>query len=236
MISELNANIVECNVIYPGRRMNTTMHLEVAKEHGFADVTNVDILDSEGDISIPVRKGIILKENFIGTHFKNYSSYVVVSHFKGDKMSGFGGAIKNISIGFASSMGKKFIHTGGKSRTTWMGGDQNEFCEAMADAGKAVSDYMNNGKNITYINVMNRLSVDCDCNGNPTEPDILDIGVLASNDPVALDQACIDIISLAKGSKSLLERIKNKNGLHTLESAEKNGLGKRNYYLIDISK
>lgn len=236
LVRELNATIVECNTAYGGRRNDTKMHMAVAKEHGFTDITNVDILDGEADMAIPVKNGIILKENFVGTHFKNYGSYVVVSHFKGHQMAGFGGAIKNISIGFGSSMGKNLIHSGGKSRVSIWGGDQNEFCEAMADAGKSVSDYMNNGKNITYINVMNRISIDCDCNGNPAEPDIHDIGILASNDPVALDQACIDIVNMAKGNKTLLTRIKNRNGLHTLESAEKIGLGKRNYYLVDISK
>lgn len=173
----------------------------------------------------------------MGAAFGSYDSYLVLSHFKGHAMAGYGGAIKNISIGLGSSEGKAWIHTGGASRTSfWGGGGQDAFLEAMGDAGKAVSDYLGNGERIVYINVMNRLSIDCDCDGNPAEPDMHDIGILASSDPVALDQACIDLVWVSEGNESFVDRVENRNGLHTLENAEAIGLGSRSYQLIDIGK
>ena len=151
-------------------------------------------------------------------------------------MAGFGGAIKNISIGLASSEGKAWIHSGGTSRTNAWGGEQDAFLESMAEAGKSVSDYLGNGERIAYINVMNRLSVDCDCDGNPAEPDMHDIGILASNDPVALDQACIDLVYNAEDGQSLVNRIESRNGLHTLAHAEEIGLGSRTYELVNIDE
>ena len=185
-------------------------------------------------MSIPVEGGTRLSENLVGAAFGDYDSYLVLSHFKGHGMAGFGGAIKNISIGLGSSEGKNWIHTGGTSRTSFMGGEQDAFLEAMGDAGKSVSDYLGNGERITYINVMNRISIDCDCSGNPAEPDIHDIGILASNDPVALDQACIDLVSHAEGNESLMNRISDRNGIHTLENAEAIGLGSRSYQLVNM--
>lgn len=174
----------------------------------------------------------------MGASFPDYDSYLVLSHFKGHSMAGFGGAIKNISIGLASAQGKAWIHSGGKSKTNPWGGDQTAFTESMAEAGKSVSDYLEYGERIAYINVMNRLSVDCDCDGNPAEPDMHDIGILASVDPVALDQACIDLIYAQKDGDgaSLVRRIESRDGLHTLEHAEKIGLGSRTYTLVNIDE
>ena len=187
-------------------------------------------------MSLPVTGGSRLTENFVGTHFANYDSYLILTHFKGHAMAGFGGAIKNISIGIGSSEGKSWIHSGGTSRTSPWGGEQDAFLEAMAEAGKSVSDYLGQGERIVYINVMNRLSVDCDCDGHPAEPDMHDVGILASADPVALDQACIDLVYAQRDGDgaSLVERIQSRNGLHTLEHAEAIGLGSRVYRLVDI--
>nr|WP_024345911.1 DUF362 domain-containing protein [[Clostridium] methoxybenzovorans] len=234
LVQSVDGTIVECNTTYGGSRGETAMHMQVAKDHGFTDIAAVDIMDADGSISLPVDGGTHLKENLVGAHFANYDSFLVLSHFKGHQMAGFGGAIKNISIGIGSKEGKCLIHTAGNSHTSPWGGDQDDFLESMADAGKAVSDSLGNGKNIVYINVMNRISIDCDCNGNPAEPDIHDIGILSSTDPVALDQACIDLVYAAEGREALVNRIEQMNGLHTLESAEKIGLGSRKYELVNI--
>lgn len=234
LVQSVDGTIVECNTAYGGSRGETAMHMQVAKDHGFTDIAEVDIMDADGSISLPVNGGTHLKEDIVGAHFANYDSFLVLSHFKGHEMAGFGGAIKNISIGIGSKEGKCLIHTAGKSNTSMWGGNQDDFLESMAEAGKAVSDSLGNGKNIVYINVMNRISIDCDCNGNPAEPDIHDIGILASTDPVALDQACIDLVYNAEGREALVNRIELKNGLHTLESAEKIGLGSRKYQLVNI--
>jgi len=227
--------IVECNTAYGGSRSNTAMHYEVAAEHGYTDIASVDIMDEDGSMTLPVIGGDNLTENYVGSHFANYDYFVVLSHFKGHSMAGFGGAIKNISIGIASSEGKAHIHSGGTGGSMW-GGDQDAFLESMAEAGKAVSDYLDNGQRILYINVMNRLSVDCDCDSSPTEPDMHDIGILASFDPVAVDQACIDLVYNAEDGQSLINRIESRNGLHTLEQAEKIGLGTREYELVRIDE
>lgn len=234
LVQAVKGTIVECNTAYGGSRGETAMHMQVAKDHGFTKIANVDIMDAEGSISLPVNGGTHLKENLVGAHFTNYDSYLILSHFKGHQMAGFGGAIKNISIGIGSKEGKCLIHTAGVSHTTMWGGDQDDFLESMAEAGKSVSDSLDHGKNIAYINVMNRISIDCDCNGSPAEPDIHDIGILASSDPVALDQACIDLVYSAKGKESLVNRIEQMNGLHTLESAQEIGLGNRKYKLVKI--
>lgn len=210
------------------------MHKQVAKEHGFTDIADVDILDENGSMSLTVEGGENLKENFVGKNFENYDSYLILSHFKGHAMAGFGGAIKNISIGLGSSEGKSWIHSGGKSKTNPWGGEQDAFLESMAEAGKSVSDYLDNGKRIIYINVMNRLSVDCDCDGNPAEPDMHDIGILASTDPVALDKACVDLVYKAQDGQSLIRRIESRNGSHVLEHGAKIGLGNLSYELVDI--
>lgn len=235
LVQMLDATIVECNTAYGGNRANTAMHKQLAEDHGYTAIAAVDIMDEDGSMSLPIQDGLQLKENLVGSHFANYDYYVVLSHFKGHAMAGFGGAIKNISIGIGSSEGKNLIHTAGKGGSMWSA-PQDPFLESMADAGKSVSDYLNG--NILYINVMNRLSVDCDCNGNPAKPDMHDIGILASLDPVAVDQACIDLVyEQADGDgASLVQRIESRNGLHTLEAAETIGLGSRTYQLESIDE
>lgn len=234
LVQMVNGTIVECNTAYGGSRAETAMHYQVAEDHGFTDIADFLIQDENGSMTIPVEGGTRLTENYVGAAFDDFDSYLVLSHFKGHTMAGYGGAIKNISIGLGSSEGKAWIHSGGTSRTNAWGGEQDAFLEAMAEAGKSVSDYLGDGANIVYINVMNRLSVDCDCNGNPAEPDMHDIGILASSDPVALDQACIDLVYAAEDGQSLIDRIESRNGLHTLEHAEAIGLGSREYELVSI--
>lgn len=228
----VNGTIVECNTAYGGNRISTAMHLQVAKDHGFTDIASVDIMDAKGEIALPVVGGSNLTENFVGASFKNYDFFVILSHFKGHGMGGFGGAIKNTSIGIASASGKSWIHTAGTTKSTMRGGNQDKFLESMAEAGKSVADSLD-GK-ILYINVMNRLSVDCDCNGNPAEPDMHDIGILASLDPVALDKACVDLVYAAPDGQSLIERMESRNAIHTLDHAEKIGLGSQTYKLVSI--
>lgn len=235
LVQSVDGTIVECNTAYGGDRSSTAMHRQVAKDHGFTEIADVDIMDASGSMTLPVKVGAHLKRNYVGKNFKNYNSFLVLSHFKGHAMAGFGGAIKNISIGIASSKGKSYIHSGGTS-TSGFDGEQDDFLESMAEAGKAVSDSLDGGKNIVYINVMNNLSVDCDCDGNPAKPDIHDIGILASTDPVALDQACVDLIYKQKNGDgaSLVKRIESRNGLLTLKHAEDIGLGSRQYSLKEI--
>lgn len=228
-----NPTIVECNTAYGGSRANTAMHYQVAEDHGYTAIANVDIMDENGSMTLPVTGGSNLTENYVGANFANYDYYIVLSHFKGHAMAGYGGAIKNISIGIASAEGKSHIHSGGTGGSMW-GGDQDAFLESMAEAGKSVVDYLDG--NILYINVMNRLSVDCDCDGSPAEPDMHDIGILASYDPVALDQACVDLVYSAEDGASLVQRIESRNGLHTLEHAEAIGLGSRTYELVNMDE
>ena len=234
LVQSVDGTIVECNTAYGGSRASTAMHYQVAKDHGFTDIANFQILDEDGSMTLPVEGGSVLSENYVGAAFTDYDSYLILSHFKGHSMAGYGGAIKNISIGLGSSEGKAWIHSGGTSRTNAWGGQQDAFLEAMAEAGKAVADCLGNGEGIVYVNVMNRLSVDCDCDGHPAEPDMHDIGILASTDPVALDQACIDLVYSAPDSQSLIKRIESRNGLHTLEHGSEIGLGSRAYTLVDI--
>ncbi len=231
LVQSLDATIVECNTAYGGARSNTAMHKQVAADHGYTEIADVDIMDEEGELALTVTGGDNLKENYVGSHFSNYDYFIVLSHFKGHAMAGYGGAIKNISIGIASSHGKSHIHSGGTGGSMW-GGDQDAFLESMAEAGKSVADALDG--NILYINVMNRLSVDCDCDADPAEPDMHDIGILASFDPVAVDQACVDLVYAAEDGSKLVQRIESRNGLHTLEQAEKIGLGSREYDLISI--
>lgn len=232
LVDQLSGTIVECNTAYGGRRASTAMHYAVAEQNGFTAIAKVDIMDGEGDISLPVTGGTRLTENYVGANFANYDYYMVLSHFKGHGMGGFGGAVKNISIGIASSSGKAWIHSGGTSRTSMWGGEQNAFLESMAEAGKSVVDALDG--NILYINVMNNLSVDCDCNGNPAAPDMHDIGILASFDPIALDQACVDLVYAAPDGASLIERMESRNAYLTLEHGEAIGLGSREYRLVSI--
>ena len=232
LVQSLDGTIVECNTAYGGSRAETAMHYQVAEDHGFTAIADFQILDEEGSMTLPVQGGTRLSENYVGAAFEDYDSYLELSHIKGHSMAGYGGAIKNISIGLGSSEGKAWIHSAGSSRTNPWGGDQDAFLESMAEAGKSVSDYL--GDQIVYINMMNRLSVDCDCDGNPAEPDMHDIGILASTDPVALDQACIDLVYSAEDGQSLVNRIESRNGLHTLEHAQQIGLGSRSYELVSI--
>ena len=232
LVQMLNGTTVECNTAYGGSRSSTAMHMQLAKDHGFTDIAEVDILDAEDNMELPIEGGNRLSVDYVGSHFANYDSFLVLSHFKGHAMAGFGGAIKNISIGFGSAKGKGWIHSGGTSFTNIWGGEQDAFLEAMADAAKAVDSTM--GDNIVYISVLNRLSVDCDCDGNPEEPDMHDIGILASTDPLAIDQAAIDLVYAMPDSGSLIERIESRNGLHTLDAAEAVGLGSRAYNLVVI--
>lgn len=234
LVQSVDGTIVECNTAYGGSRTETAMHMQVAEDHGFTAIADVDILDADGSMELPVEGGTRLESNLVGSHFGNYDSYIVLSHFKGHAMAGFGGALKNISIGLGSREGKCLIHTAGESHTSPWGGDQTGFTESMAEAGKSVSDYLGNGERIVYINVLNNISIDCDCDGNPAEPDIHDIGIVASHDPVAVDQACIDLAFAAEGSETLQARVNDRDGLHTLEHAEEIGLGSRSYELVDI--
>ena len=231
VVAAVDGTIVECNTAYGGSRAETAMHYQVAEDHGFTAIADFQILDENGSMSLPVTGGTHLTEDFVGAAFADYDSYLILSHFKGHAMAGFGGAIKNISIGLGSSEGKSWIHTGGTSKRG-ISGDQDAFLESMGEAGTAVVNALDG--RIVYINVMNRLSVDCDCSGHPAEPDMHDIGILASTDPVALDQACIDLVYAAQDSESLVNRIESRNGLHTLEYAEQIGLGSRSYELVNI--
>lgn len=233
LVKSVKGTIVECNTAYGGGRAKTEDHLKAAADHGFTAIAPVDIMDAEGEVRLPVEGGRHLKYDIVGSHFPEYDFVVVLSHFKGHAMGGFGGAIKNISIGIASAEGKSHIHSGGTGGSMWSG-NQDAFLSSMAEAGKSVADYMEG--NMLYINVMNRLSVDCDCDGSPAEPDMHDIGILASMDPVALDQACIDLVYAAPDGDSLVQRIESRNGLLTLEHAEEIGLGSRTYELVSLDE
>ena len=232
LVKEVNGTIVECNTAYGGGRADTASHQRVMKEHGFTGIAPVDIMNAEGTMSIPIVGGKNLKEDVIGSHFANYDFVVNLAHFKGHAMGGFGGVIKNMSIGIASPEGKCLIHTAGASSTSPWGGDQDRFLESMAEAAKGVADYL--GENMLYINVMNNLSVDCDCDNSPAAPTMKDIGILASLDPVALDQACVDLVYIAPDGKDLIARMESRNGIHTLEHGEAIGLGSRKYELVSI--
>ena len=235
LVQKVSGTIIEGNTAYGGSRAATAMHMQVARDHGFTKIADVDILDSEGEISLPVSGGKHLKEDVVGSHFANYDFVLVLTHFKGHAMGGFGGAIKNISIGIASPRGKVIIHTAATrdSGSIWYD-KQDDFLESMAEAAKAVSDSLGNGRRIMYISVMNHLSIDCDCDGNPAKPDMHDIGILGSLDPVALDQACVDLVYKAPDSASLIKRMESRHGIHTLEHAEAIGLGSRTYELVSI--
>jgi uncharacterized Fe-S center protein len=233
LVKTVNGTIVECNTAYGGGRADTASHQRVMEEHGFTAIAPVDIMDAEGTMSIPVAGGSHLKEDIVGSHFAKYDFVVNLAHFKGHAMGGFGGVIKNMSIGIASSMGKSLIHSAGKETTGFgMGTPQDDFLESMAEAAKGVADYM--GKNILYINVMNNLSVDCDCDNNPAAPTMQDIGILSSLDPVAVDQASVDLVYAAPDGKDLIERMESRHAIHTLEHAEAIGLGNRKYDLVHI--
>lgn len=243
LVKMLNGTIIECNTAYNGKRENTEDHLKVAKEHGFMDFAEVDIMDSDGEMKIPVNNGKHLKYNLVGTHLSNYDAMINLAHGKGHAMGGFGANLKNQSIGVASRNGKAYIHSAGittNPKEAWNNlPRQQDFIEAMAESAKAVADYFKeNNKPIVYITIMNFLSVDCDCDKNQTDPVMSDLGIVASLDPVANDQAFIDMIwqSEEPGAKLLKERIDSREGRHILPYAENIGLGNRKYELINIDK
>jgi len=233
-VKEVNGTIVECNTAYGGSRGDTEHHLKTVKKHGFDTIATVDILDAENQIRLPLEGGKHLKYDLVGSHFPDYDFYIILSHFKGHAMGGFGGAIKNMSIGFASSDGKRYIHSAGKSEKNWGNPQQDDFLESMAEAAKVIANHA--GNNIIYISVANNLSVDCDCDSSPESPKMGDIGILASLDPVALDKACTDLVRSSDdhGKIHLIERIDSRHGMHTLDYAETIGLGSQNYRLITI--
>ena len=236
LVTKLGGTIVECNTAYGGSRASSAMHRQVAEDHGFTAIAPFDLMDEEGEREWPVSGGTRLDKIIVGSHAENYTDWVILSHFKGHAMAGFGGAIKNVGIGISSASGKVYVHSAG-TRTTGsiMHGDQEAWLEALAEMVSGFRDHVGQD-HIVYINVMNRLSVDCDCDGNPAEPDIHDIGILASFDPVALDQACVNLAYQAEGSESLVRRIERQKGGRTLEHAEKIGLGSRAYQLVDIDE
>ena len=239
LVKEVNGTIVECNTVYGGGHANTEAHLKAAADHGFTAIAKVDIMDADGEVSLPVKGGKHLKEDFVGKNYLNYDFTVVLSHFKGHAMGGFGGAIKNISIGIASSGGKAWIHSAGTTKDVgkvWGNlPPQDDFLESMTEAAKAITDHC--GDKILYISVANNLSVDCDCDSSPEDPKMGDIGILASLDPVALDRACTDLVRSSKdhGKIHLIERIDSRHGMHTLDYAEQLGMGSQKYELVEIN-
>ena len=234
IIDYVNGTIVECNTAYEGKRNTTEKHKETMELHGWNSVANVDILDESGDMELPINGSKHLKTNYVGKNMDNYDSMVVLSHFKGHPMGGFGGALKNISIGLASSHGKAYIHGVGKPEELWTA-DHNSFLESMADASKSIMEYYKD--KIVFINVMCNMSVDCDCCAVAEDPKIGDIGILSSTDPVALDQACLDLVYSSKdpGKSHLIERIESRNGVLTVKAASELGVGNIDYDLIVIN-
>ncbi|OUO19645.1 MULTISPECIES: DUF362 domain-containing protein [unclassified Alistipes] len=238
LVQKVNGTIVECNTAYGGGRADTESHLKAAADHGFTAIAPVVIMDAEGEVELPVEGGKHLKFDIVGKDFLNYDFTIILSHFKGHAMGGFGGAIKNMSIGIASSNGKAWIHSAGKTRVpaeAWKNlPEQDDFLESMAEAAKAVADHC--GDRILYISVANNLSVDCDCDASPEEPRMGDIGILASLDPVALDRACTDLVRSSEdpGKVHLIERIDSRHGMHTLDHAEALGMGSQKYELVTL--
>lgn len=234
LVQKVGGTIVECNTAYGGGRANTESHRKAAEDHGFTAIAPVDIMDAEGETELPLKGGKHLTRDIVGSHFLNYNFTIILSHFKGHAMGGFGGAIKNMSIGIASSKGKLYIHSAGKSTTSWGNPEQDDFLESMAEAAKAVADHC--GENILYISVANNLSVDCDCDSSPEDPKMGDIGILASLDPVALDRACTDLVRNSEdhGKIHLIERIDSRHGMHTLDHAESLGMGSQKYELVKL--
>ena len=232
IIDYVKGTVVECNTAYDGERNTSEKHLKLLEEHEWSKYYNVDLLDKDAELELPVKEGKHLKVNYVGKNIENYDSMLVLSHFKGHPMGGFGGSLKNLSIGLASSYGKANIHGAGNPEDIWTS-DHDSFLESMAEADKTIMDYE---KNIAFINVMANMSVDCDCCAVAEDPCMKDIGILASADPVALDQACIDLVynSRDPGKNHLIERIESRNGIHTIEEAEKLKVGTRNYELIEF--
>ncbi len=233
VIDKVKGTIVECNTAYEGKRDTTEAHWETMKLHGWTDIAKVDIMDEEGELELPVEGGRQIAVNYVGDHLKNYDSMLILSHFKGHPMGGFGGALKNISIGIASSHGKAYIHGAGDVEKIWSS-EQNDFLEAMADAAKSVVKHFDG--RMAFVNVMCNMSVDCDCCAVAEDPEIADIGVLASLDPIALDQACVDLVYASEdpGKAHLIERMESRNGIHIVEAADGLGFGSRQYELVEV--
>ena len=239
IVEKVNGTVVECNAAYEGARNSTEKHKKLIEDHGWTKYFDVDIMDAEGpDVVLEIPNGKILKENFVGKDIEKYDSMLVLSHFKGHPMGGYGGALKQLSIGCASSEGKSWIHSAGQSKDQtkiWNNlPEQNKFLESMADAASSVVKHF--GKNIVFINVMCNLSVDCDCCAVAEDPCMKDIGILASTDPIAIDQACIDLVYSSKdpGRDHFVERVARQNGVHTIEAAAELGFGTREYEMINI--
>lgn len=239
MVEHVNGTVVECNTAYGGERNTTKKHLKTIERHGWNEFFDVDLMDAEGpDVVVPIENGFRLKEDLLGKNIENYDSMLVLSHFKGHPMGGFGGALKQLSIGCASSRGKAWIHSAGKTKsqyTVWMRlPEQDHFLESMADAASAVVKYFKG--NMAFINIMCNMSVDCDCCAVAEDPCMKDIGILASLDPIAIDQACIDLVNKSDdpGKEHFLERVNSRNGVHTIEAAAQLGFGTREYELIEV--
>ncbi len=234
VIDCVGGTVVECNTAYEGSRNTTEKHLETLKKHGWSKYFTVDLLDAEGpDLELPIPKGRCIRKNFVGKNLANYDSMLVLSHFKGHPMGGYGGAIKQLSIGVASSYGKAYIHGVGDPDAFWTS-DHDSFLESMADAAMSVVEYFKG--NLVYVNVMKNMSVDCDCCAVAEDPCMKDIGILASLDPVAIDQACLDLVYRSEdpGRDHLIERIESQNGVHTIEAASALGYGSREYELVEV--
>lgn len=235
MIDYVGGTVVECNTAYEGTRNTTEKHQKTIQEHGWNSYFKVDIMDGEGpDMILPIENGKIIQQNYVGKNLANYDSILVLSHFKGHPMGGYGGALKQLSIGVASSYGKAYIHGAGKPEEIWTA-DHDSFLEAMADAAESVVTYFHG--DAVYVNVMKNMSVDCDCCAVAEDPCMADIGILVSLDPIAIDQACLDLVYAAKddpGQAHLLERIESRNGVHTIEAAAALGYGSREYELTEV--
>ena len=236
IVKHVNGTVVECNTAYDGARNTTEKHEKLMESHGWSKYFDVDIMDSESpDKSLEIPDGFMIKKDYVGKHIDNYDSMLVLSHFKGHPMGGYGGALKQLSIGVASSYGKAYIHGAGKPEDLWTT-NHDSFLESMADAAYAVHNHFKG--NVVYINVMKNMSVDCDCCAVAEDPCLKDIGVLISTDPIAIDRACLDLVinSNDEGKEHFLERVNSRNGMHTIEVAEKLGFGTTNYELIDIDE
>lgn len=234
IIDYVSGTVVECNTAYEGARNTTPKHLALLEDHGWNRYFTVDLLDAQGpDLELPIPGGKVIHKNFVGKDIANYDSMLVLSHFKGHPMGGYGGALKQLSIGFASSFGKAYIHGAGDPKQLWTA-DHDSFLESMADAASSVVEYFKG--NAVYINVMKNMSVDCDCCAVAEDPCLADMGVLASTDPVAIDQACIDLVYGCDdpGKAHFLERVESRNGVHTIESAAALGIGSREYELVEV--
>ena len=246
LVQKVNGTLVECNTAYDGNRRYAEDHYKAIAERGYDKIAKVDVMDADGNLNIPVRDTTWIHYDIVGSHLPNYDFMINLAHFKGHQMGGFGGVLKNASIGVASADGKAYIHSAGVVDTPehiWEHVDnQDGFLESMAAAAQGVHDYFKQpGKNIVYINVMNNMSIDCDCNGDPASPELLDMGIMASTDPVALDQACIDMVFNHENKEGdtaapLIQRIHDMHGLHTIDHAEKIGLGTKKYNLVKMEK